>query len=119
MVTPPNTQRNSPAPGAGDHPDQAVERELHALKQRYEQLKEKKIRAEQDLSSIRQRLEERRREALAAYGVAEVEELERLLAERRAENRRLVDEYRAHVESVSARLATVEKGETGQNGEGA
>lgn len=89
--------------------DQRLERELAELRQRHDALKEQKVRAEQDLANLRRQLGELRARAEAEYGVSDPAELERLLAERREENRRLVEEYRAHIESVSQGLSRVEE----------
>ncbi len=88
--------------------DARLERELSELKNQYEGLKERKVRAEQDLANLRRQLDELRRKAQAEYGASDPAELERLLAEKREENRRLVEEYRAHIEGVRQALNQVE-----------
>lgn len=88
--------------------DARLERELADLRRSHDELKEKKVRAEQDLTNLRRQLSELRARAEAEYGVSDPVELERLLAERREENRRLVEEYRAHIDAVRQGLSRVE-----------
>lgn len=95
--------------------DQALERELAALKHEYESLKEVKVRAEQDLANLRARLAELEAKAQAEYGTADPEALARLLAERRAANEAAVADYRAHIQEIRQKLAQAEAA----NGSGA
>lgn len=95
---------------AGDaRDDAALERELGALKDRYEGLKERKVRAEQDLSNLERQLADLEERAQREYGTSDPEELEKLLAERRAENARMVEEYREHIASVQNGLAQLDE----------
>jgi phage shock protein A len=91
--------------------DAALERELGQLKQQYEKLREAKVRTEQNLANLEEQLAELETQARGEYGSADPAELERLLAEKRAENERLVSEYRAHIQSVQSGLQSVEQGE--------
>ncbi len=88
--------------------DAALERELAGLKAEYERLREEKVRAEQDLANLTGQLADLERKALEEYGVSDPEALERLLAEKRAENERLVAGYRAHIDGVKNELGAVE-----------
>jgi chromosome segregation ATPase len=99
----------SPNKSAPADADARLERELSGLKAEYERLRDDKVRAEQDLSHLRQQLAELEQSAQAAYGTSEPEALERLLAEKRAENARLVEGYREHIEAVRNDLAAVER----------
>jgi predicted nucleic acid-binding Zn-ribbon protein len=89
--------------------DEALERELSRLKAEYERLHEEKVRAEQSLSHLQDQLRELEEKARAEYGTADPEELNRLLEGMRAENQRLIDEYRRHVDEVRAGLAGLER----------
>lgn len=91
--------------------DAALERELGQLKQQYELLREAKVRAEQNLTNLGQQLAQLESQAREEYGADDPAELERLLAEKRAENERLVNEYREHIQSVQSGLQSVEQGE--------
>ncbi len=91
-----------------DGGDAALERELAGLKAEYERLREEKVRAEQDLANLTGQLADLEQKALAEYGVSDPGALERLLAEKRAENQRLAADYRAHIEGVKAALSGVE-----------
>ncbi|MCM0753913.1 hypothetical protein M7784_01455 [Desulfovibrio aminophilus] len=88
--------------------DQALEAELEALRRRYEGLKEQKVRLEQDQAHLAGRITELEDAARAEFGTADPAELERLLEERRAENRRLVEEYRKHLQGIQENLSTIE-----------
>lgn len=100
-------QAGQPAPGAQD---QLLEQELARLRTEYDKLREERVRTEQNLANLSQQLREMEERAQAEYGTSDPAELERLLAERRAENARLVAEYRGHVEAIRADLAAVERG---------
>lgn len=88
--------------------DGQLEQELAGLKAQYEKLKVEKVRAEQNLENLAQRLAELEEQARTEYGTSEVAALEKLLAERRAENETLVREYREHLEAVGKGLAAIE-----------
>ena len=90
--------------------DAALERELAGLKADFEKLREEKVRAEQTLSHLEFQLKELEEKALAEYGTADPEALERMLAEMRAENQRLVEEYRRHIADIRSSLEGLEKG---------
>lgn len=90
-----------------DH-DAALEQELKSLKTRYEALREDQVRTEQDLKNLTDRLEELKARARAGYGTDDPKELARILDERRAENQRLVAEYRKHVAAIEADLNAIE-----------
>ena len=87
--------------------DQALEAELEALRRRYEGLKEQKVRLEQDQAHLARRIAELEA-ARAEFGTADPAELERLLEERRAENRRLVEDYRKHLQGIQDGLSAIE-----------
>ena len=90
--------------------DAALELELSRLKAEYEKLKEEKVRAEQSLDHLAGQLKDLEDKALTDYGTADPQALARLLEDMRAENQRLVEDYRRHVESVRAGLAELERG---------
>ncbi len=98
-----------------DH-DAQLEQELKGLKSRYEALREDQVRTEQDLKNLTGQLEGLKARAKAEYGTDDPAELARILEDRRAENQRLVDEYRKHLAAVEADLKKIEA-QTG-NGEG-
>ena len=89
--------------------DARLERELAGLRAEYERLRDDKVRAEQDLSHLQHQVRELEAAAVAAYGTADPEALARLLAEKRAENARLVAAYREHIEAVRRDLEQVER----------
>ncbi len=93
--------------------DKALERELAGLKQEYEKLHEKKIQTKANLDNLERQLQELESRAKETYGTADPEELENLLQEKRAENARLVSEYREHIHSVNKELGAIEVQEEG------
>lgn len=88
--------------------DEALERELAALRADYEQLKEQKVRLEQDQANLARQLAELEAAARAEFGTADPAALARLLDERRAENARLVAEYRSHLQAIHRSLSAIE-----------
>ncbi len=89
--------------------DAAAQRELAELKAAYERLRDDKVRAEQNLANLARQLEELEARARAEYGTADPAELAALLEGMRAENARLVAEYREHISGVRRDLAAVER----------
>lgn len=106
----PGQPARSGQPASGAQQDQLLEQELARLRTEYDKLREERVRTEQNLANLSQQLREMEERAHAEYGTSDPAELERLLAERRAENARLVAEYRGHVEAIRADLAAVERG---------
>ncbi len=88
--------------------DAALEQELNRLKQDYERLKMEKVRTEQNLANVEGQLRELEAAAVSEYGTADPAALEELLARQRADNARLVEEYRSHIQGVRAGLEAVE-----------
>jgi RNA polymerase-binding transcription factor DksA len=90
--------------------DIQLEQELGGLRQEYEQLREKRVRTEQDIAHLTDQLEALKAQALAEYGTSDPDELQALLEEKRQENERIVASYREHVQQIQADLDAVEKG---------
>ncbi len=95
-------------PNAADA-DARLERELAGLKAEYERLRDDKVRTEQDLSHLRHQLDELEARAQEEYGTADPRALRELLARKRAENERLVAEYREHIAGIRQELEAVER----------
>lgn len=91
-------------------PDAVLERELGLLKAEYEKLREEQVRAEQTLTHLEAELAALEEKARQEYGTADPAELRARLEAMRAENGRLVAEYREHVAQVREGLAELEKG---------
>jgi chromosome segregation ATPase len=104
----------------GDSPSPAADPEakLRALKERHKRLEEARITAEADRRNAEAELARLRAEAESRYGTADLDRLRAKLAEMRAENERKVAEYEAHLDSVEAALAEVERRFEGGGGEG-
>ncbi|MGE4290787.1 MAG: hypothetical protein AB7E32_01130 [Desulfovibrio sp.] len=106
-------ERNSvKAGGAGrGGADQQLQQELAALKRDYERLRDEKIRADRDVETLTRQLDDLKAQAEAEYGTSDPERLLALLAEKRAENARLVGEYREHLDAIRRDLEAVEQAE--------
>ena len=78
-------------------------------KERYRQLNERKIAAETEHRGAKKRLEELQAEALAKYGTDDLAELQRKLAEIKADNENKRAQYQADLEKIEGDLAAVEQ----------
>ncbi|WP_319777545.1 hypothetical protein [Maridesulfovibrio sp.] len=85
-----------------------LEQELNLLKEQHKWLHDKKIRTEQELASTTRQLEALEEEAKAQYGTSDPQELAKLLEEKKAENARLVTEYRKHIMFIKEGLDNLE-----------
>ena len=94
--------------GAGNNRDAQLEQELNGLRRQYEQLRDQKVRTEQQVADLSGRLAGLKEQAMAQYGTDKPEELQALLDEKRAENERVVAEYRQHIQQIQSDLAAVE-----------
>ncbi|WP_419786111.1 hypothetical protein [Pseudodesulfovibrio sp.] len=89
--------------------DSQLERELNDLRRQYEQLRDQKVRAEQDMRNLTQQLDALKAQARTEYGTDDLGELQTLLEKKRLENEQVVAEYRQHIQQIQADLAAVEK----------
>jgi DNA repair exonuclease SbcCD ATPase subunit len=89
--------------------DQQVQERLLKLKDQHRVLHERKIATERDRLNLEDRLRELRAQAEREYGTSDIEELRRLLDERREENDRMVEEYQRHVEDIQGRLKEIDE----------
>jgi hypothetical protein len=94
--------------GRGSPRDQQAESKLLELREEYRKLHEKKIATERDRQNLEERLRELREQAEQEYGTSDLEQLRRLLEERRQENERMVAEYEQHVREITGRLEAIE-----------
>lgn len=94
--------------GTGTTQDSQLEQELNGLRRQYEQLRDQKVRTEQDIANLSSQLEGLKAQAKTEYGTDNPEELQALLNQKRLENERVVSEYREHVQKIQADLAAVE-----------
>lgn len=101
------TDRNLNKPASANVGD-GGRQEIDDLRRRYDRLRERRITAEADLRNATQELERLQREAKAAYGTDDLNELTRMLDEMKRENERKRAEYQQHLDAVEARLAEVE-----------
>lgn len=105
---------NSNPNGTGTNQDAQLEQELNGLRRQYEQLRDQKVRTEQQVADLSGRLEALKTQAQEEYGTSDPEELQALLQEKRSENERVVAEYREHIQKIHADLAAVEKNVDGE-----
>lgn len=108
------TDRNAAAKGEGSSGaagDRELQRELAELKREYDRLRDEKVRADRDVETLTGQLAELKAQAEAEYGTSDPERLLALLEERRAENARLVAEYRGHLDAIRRDLEAVERAE--------
>jgi hypothetical protein len=91
--------------------DQAVQERLQELRKHHQSLHERKIATEQDRKNLEQRLQELRTQAEREYGTSDIDQLHRLLEERRQENERMVREYQQHIDDIQKRLIEIDSGE--------
>lgn len=88
--------------------DSQLEQDLKELRRQYEQLRDQKVRTEQDMANLTNQLEALKTQAKAEYGTDDPKELQALLQRKREENEKVVAEYREHVQQIQANLAEVE-----------
>lgn len=99
---------NSNPNGTGTSQDAQLEQELNGLRRQYEQLRDQKVRTEQQVTDLSGQLEALKEQAKAEYGTSDIEELQALLEKKRQENVQVVAEYREHIQQIQADLAGVE-----------
>ena len=103
--------------GTGTTRDAGLERELGGLRRRYEQLRDRKVRTEQDIANYTDQLDALKAQARERYGTDDPEELQALWERKRQENEAVVADYREHINKVQAELTAVEQA-MGGRGEG-
>ncbi len=91
--------------------DQEVRRRLETLREEYEKLNEQRIATERDRKNLEEQLSDLRDKAMKEYGTSDIEDLRKLLAERRAENEKLVEGYRVHIEGIKTELDRIDSAE--------
>jgi hypothetical protein len=96
--------------------DQAVQQHLLELRKQHQSLHERKIATERDRQNLEERLRELHAQAEREYGTSDIEQLRRLLEERRQENERMVREYQQHIEDIQRRLQEIDGGEDAAGG---
>ncbi len=89
--------------------DQAVQEKLEVLKKDYRELDTRKIQTETNIKNLEEEFQRLREQAQKNYGTSDLEELKRLLEERRQENERLVAEYEGHIQGIKDRLAEIDR----------
>jgi hypothetical protein len=103
------SKSEEPAPEAVSPRDQAVQEKLEILKKDYKELDTRKITTEANILNLEKELQRLREHAQKNYGTSDLEELTRLLEERRQENERLVAAYEEHIQSIKARLGEIDR----------
>jgi chromosome segregation ATPase len=90
--------------------DEQLERELAELRAEHDKLRDEKVRTEQNLENVRRQIAELEQQAEREYGVADLDRLQEMLDDRRAENEKLVADYREHVRAIREELERIERG---------
>lgn len=89
--------------------DRDLQQQLEGLKRDHQQLRDKKIAAEASLKQWSEELTSLQAEAEKLYGTSDPAKLQALLEEKRAENAKMVAEYRTHLQEVQESLELVKK----------
>jgi len=92
----------------GNNQDMQLEQELNGLRRQYEQLRDQKVRTEQQVADLSSRLEMLKGQAETEYGTSDPKELQALLQKKREENERVAEEYRNHIQKIQNDLMAVE-----------
>lgn len=87
--------------------DRAVE-EIEALRVRYEQLNKQRIQADTRLEETRKQLELLQKDAVDQWGTSDLNELQKMLVTRQAENERLRSAYQASLAAIEEGLKKIE-----------
>ncbi len=95
--------------GADSPRDQAVQEKLEVLKKDYRELDTRKIQTETNIRTLEDDLQRLRDQAQKNYGTSDLDELQRLLEERRRENEGLVAAYEEHIQGIKDRLAEIDR----------
>jgi hypothetical protein len=106
---------NDPQTGDAASRDAVVQHKLTELKKAYDQLHTQKITTEANIKNLENTLEKLRATAVENYGTSDLQELQRLLEERRRENEAQVAAYEEHVREITTRLAAIEEPEAESN----
>lgn len=96
-------------PRASFDQDSILREELEKLKSEYERLRERRMRAEAELQTLNERLEELKKKAQETYGTSDLNELKVLLDSWRSENEKTVQAYREHIEEIKSGLQKLEE----------
>ncbi len=89
--------------------DAEVQQKLEQLKGEYSRLNEQRIATDRDKKNLEEQLRVLRDKALRDYGTSDIEDLRKLLEERRRENEQMVEEYRAHIMKIKEDLQEIEE----------
>jgi muconolactone delta-isomerase len=91
--------------------DLDVQQRLETLRKEYGELNEQRIATERDKKNLEDQLSMLREKAQREYGTSDVEELRKLLEQRRSENEKMVADYQNHISGIKEELEKIEKGE--------
>src|SRR5579862_4451043 len=98
---------------AKSRPDAAAtgggEQSIETLRERFAKLEKERTRAETNRENAQRALEDLRKRARKEYQTDDLGQLQKKLQEKKAENERLRSEYQKHLDSIEAKLASVEK----------
>jgi adenosine deaminase len=89
--------------------DAAGKQSIDQLQERYQALQERKIKAEAQRDSAKERLEELKKEAREKYDTDDLEELKTKLEQMKAENEKKRAKYQADLDKIDEGLRAVEE----------
>lgn len=93
--------------------DAAVQRQLETLKQEYAALHTQKITTEANIRNLEENLARLRATAEKEYGTSDLEQLQKILEDRRRENETRVEQYEQHIREIKENLTAMEAPPTG------
>lgn len=82
---------------------------IEELRQRYDDLNQKRIRTDANLQNARKRLEELKEQARKEFGTDDLDELREKLTEMKSENERKRSEYQESLDKIERELSEVEQ----------
>jgi len=88
--------------------DASDNQSIEQLQERYQALQERKIKAEAQRDSAKDRLEELKEQAREKYGTDDIEELKTKLEQMKAENEKKRAKYQADLDKIDEGLRQVE-----------
>lgn len=88
-----------------DRPAQTIEQ----LTARYQQLNEKKIKAQSDLQHAQDRLDELKKKAMQEYHTDDLAELKQQLADMKSKNEKDRASYQASLDGIEADLSQIDE----------
>lgn len=100
--------KTKPGPATPTSQDEAVQAKLETLKKEYNELHTQKIKTEQNIANLEDKLQELRAKAEKEFGTSDLAELQQILEDRRRENEARVADYEKHLQEIKTNLGAIE-----------